>query len=62
MDLFIRGNLKIMKLKEMDIINGVMGDHIVALGKIIKCMDMVFLHGLMEESMKENILKIKNKV
>lgn len=31
-------------------------------GKIIKCMEEVCLHGLMEENMKENMWKIKNKV
>ncbi len=62
MVLYIKESLKIMKLKVMDITNGVMVDRIVELGKIIKCMDMGSLLGQMAECMKVNTTKIKNRV
>lgn len=33
-----------------------------AIGKTIKCMEKVFLNGLMEESIKESMFKTKNMV
>ena len=38
-----------------------MAENIMATGKLIKCMERVFLLGLMVEGTKDNILMIKNK-
>lgn len=59
MDLFIMANFNIIILRELVNINGLMVDLITVIGKIIKCMDRVYSFGLMEEDMKENILKTK---
>lgn len=42
--------------------DGQMGEFMMELGKIIKCMVMVSLLGQMVEDTKENTLKIKSKV
>jgi len=43
----------------MGTINGLMGENILDYGRIILCMDMVYINGMMEECMKENIKTIK---
>lgn len=45
----------------MDIMFGLMAGNIKVCGKIIRCMEEESFFGLMEESIKEIILMIKNK-
>ena len=40
---------------------GLMGKIIKEIGKTIKCMEMVFIHGVMEENIKVNIKMTKKK-
>jgi hypothetical protein len=46
----------------MERINGQMGDYILVIGKIIKCMVLVNILGLTGKSIMENILMTKSKV
>ena len=50
-----RENSRAISQKDLGITHGWMDDSIKALGKIIKCMEEVFLLGLMDGSMKVNI-------
>jgi len=40
---------------------GQMENNIKEIGKIIQCTDMVYIHGMMEGDIKDNILWIKKK-
>ena len=44
------------------LLDGMMKDNLSDNGKIIKCMEEVFLHGKMAENMKDNILTISKKI
>ena len=61
MDLTMLEIFMIIIFMEKEYTGGLMEEFSMALGKIIKCMVMVCSLGLMEESMKESTLKIKNK-
>lgn len=51
----------IIILKVLGSITGLMEDSMKVVGKTINYMDMEFTHGLMVESMKVSMLKIKRK-
>ena len=60
MDLHMKVNLSKIILKEKALINGLMEEFILEIGKTIRWMVRVYLLGKMVESMKENIKKIKS--
>ena len=55
MDLFIMVNLTTIILKDKDDMNGLMAKFIVEVGLIIKCLEKVNLHELMEGNILEII-------
>ena len=61
MDQCITDNFIIIILKELENIYGQMGGHTQEIGKTIKCMEKVCLHGQMAGNMKVNMLKIRSK-
>ena len=61
MDLSIKETFSIITLRAKENISGQMVGLMWENGRIIKCMDMVYLHGQMEEDMKGLTLKIRNK-
>ena len=59
MVVFMKAILRIIILMVKVLIFGEIKGNMWEIGKIIKWMDMEFLHGLMEEDMKENIKMIR---
>ena len=51
----MKENSKIIILKALGIISGLMADNIREHGETIKCMEEVYSYGLMEENMKESL-------
>ena len=60
-DLFMLENSTIIILRAKESTSGQMEGLMTALGKTIKCMDLAYSPGLMEEGTKEITLKTKNK-
>ena len=57
----IKGILRTISFTERELMNGLIKDNMLGIGKIIKWMEMEYLYGLMVGSMKEIIRKIKKK-
>lgn len=61
MALFIKDSSLTTILKDLESIDGLMGEFIGVSGRIIRCMEEVSSNGQMEDSMKATIWKIRNR-